>query len=311
MLVPVPGRVRFLERAFEWWFLGGKSMPLEMCLRKRKIFLKMSLQDFQHCNSHTRNGPEKAFCTHHRRSTVWFEGMLTLNELLPEEKRRLHELERQIMELERYDTEINGTGGFGGAPGSGNGRYGNGGSGMVKLPPQLSDIRLSITEMSRRLDELDKLVEKESKTRRSDMKRRVQHLRSAYENLVISLENYDKRRYQKDYSLQKHELFGKYSNSDPEIDDLEMAESSSLMKSQTMLNDYLNTGRETLGELLSQRERLKSVQTKVFDILSLLGISNSIMRAVEKRDLFDRYLVFGGMAVTIVILFLVIFYLRS
>jgi golgi SNAP receptor complex member 2 len=232
--------------------------------------------------------------------------MLTLNELLPEEKRRLHELEKQIMDLERYESETNG--GLGGAPGSGNGRYGNS-TGIAK--PQLSDIRLSVTEMARRLDELDKLVEKESKTRRSDMKRRVQHLRSAYENLVSSLENYDKRRYQKDYSLQKHELFGKYSNGDPEIDDLEMAESSSLIKSQTMLNDYLNTGRETLGELLSQRERLKSVQTKVLDILSLLGISNSIMRAVEKRDTFDKYLVFGGMAITLIILFLVIFYLRS
>lgn len=236
--------------------------------------------------------------------------MLTLNELLPEEKRRLHELERQIMELERYDSETATR--VGGAPGSGNGRYGNGNNnGVPKPPPQLSDIRLSVTEMCRRLDELDKLVEKESKTRRADMKRRVQHLRSAYENLVISLENYDKRRYQKDYSLQKHELFGKYSQSDPEINDLELAESSSLMNSQTMLNDYLNTGRETLGELLSQRERLKSVQTKVLDILSLLGISNSIMRAVEKRDLVDKYIVFGGMAATLVILFLVIFYLRS
>jgi golgi SNAP receptor complex member 2 len=216
--------------------------------------------------------------------------MLTWNELLPEEKRRLHELEGQIAELER-GSEVMGGGG--------------------RTQVSISDIRLSISEMARRLDELDKMVEKESKTRRADMKRRVNHLRSAYDNVVTSLENFDRRRYQKDYSLQKHELFGKYSNVDPEIADLEIAENSSLSNSNAMMNDYLHTGRETLSELLSQKERLKNVQTKVLDILNLLGISNSIMRAVEKRDVFDKYLVIGGMVLTLLVLAFVIFYLRG
>ena len=214
--------------------------------------------------------------------------MISLSELFPEEKRRLHELENQINELER-------------------GGGGGGGSSTI----QLSDIRISVSEMSRRLDDLEKLVNKESKTRRSDMKRRFLHLKSTYDNIVLSLENYDKRRYQKDYSLQKHELFGKYSNIDPELADIEMSENASLEKSNVMLSEYLTNGKETLMELISQRERLKSVQKKVFDILNLLGISNSIMRAVEKRDFNDKWIVFAGMILILFILAFVFFYLRK
>lgn len=215
--------------------------------------------------------------------------MISLSELLPEEKRRLHELENQIQELEREDNQS-----------------------KIKV----SDIRLSISEMNRRLEELEKLVNKESKTRRSDMKRRYLHLKSTFDNIVLSLENYDKRRYQKDFSLQKHELFGKYSSSsssnvDPELADIEMTENTSLEKSNLMISEYLTNGRETLMELISQRERLKSVQKKVFDILNLLGISNSIMRNVEKRDLYDKWIVFGGMFITLLILLFVFLYLRG
>lgn len=208
--------------------------------------------------------------------------MISLSELFPEEKRRLHELENQIIELEKGNSKI-----------------------------QVSDIRLSISEMNRRLEELEKLVNKESKTYRSDMKRRYQHLKSTYDNIVLSLENYDKRRYQQDYSLQKYELFGKYSNIDPELANIEITENKSLEKSNIMLSEYLVNGKETLMELISQRERLKSVQKKVFDILNLLGISNTIMRNVEKRDLHDKYIVFGGMFIVLLILAFVFFYLRG
>jgi len=67
-----------------------------------------------------------------------------LSELLPEEKRRLHELEQQYFSIERnkgYSKQLS------------------------------SDIYIKLSEMSFRLDEMEKLVVKESKIKRDDYRR--------------------------------------------------------------------------------------------------------------------------------------------
>src|SRR5690349_14398311 len=79
---------------------------------------------------------------------------IMLSELLPEEKKRLHDLEQQLAELEHGNTVI-----------------------------QTNDISLGLEEMATRLDELDKLVQKESKLRKDDYRRRVQHLRTTHNNI--------------------------------------------------------------------------------------------------------------------------------
>jgi Golgi SNAP receptor complex protein 2 len=64
-----------------------------------------------------------------------------------------------------------------------------------------------------------------------------------------------------------------------------------------MVGEYMQTGQETLMELMSQRERLKGVQRHVFDMLNYLGVSNSVLKTVERREVLDRIIVFGGMLI--------------
>ena len=191
-----------------------------------------------------------------------------IEELLPEEKRRLHSLEQQVIELERGTSSV-----------------------------QVSDIYVGLSELSFRLEELDKLVQRESKTRKDDFRRRVQHLKTNYSHIKSSLDNFCKRNQSNSFLSQKQKLFAE-ANSNRNMGDLEleMAESGSLERSNRMMGDYLALGQETLSELYSQKDRLKSVQKKVFDILNYLGISNTIMRAVERRDSVDRIIVLVGMA---------------
>ncbi len=94
------------------------------------------------------------------------------------------------------------------------------------------------------------------------------------------------------------------------MSDAEVAENTSLNNSSRIMNDYLATGKETLDNLLSQRERLKSVKRKLFDILNYLGLSNTIIRVVEKRDYVDKFIVYGGMIVITLLLILVYCYFR-
>jgi Golgi SNAP receptor complex protein 2 len=198
-----------------------------------------------------------------------------LSELIAEDKRRICELEQQLAEFERGGRNV-----------------------------YASDISLGLEEMTRRLDELEKQANKESKARRDDMRRRVQHLKNSHSHIKQSLDNLIKRRETSRFENEKRELFGN-SNEDYSNIDLEMAEGDSLSRSSNMINNYIATGREALNELLNQKDRLKGVQKKVLDILNLLGISGSIMRAVERRDVFDKWLVYIGIILITLLLFFV------
>lgn len=81
---------------------------------------------------------------------------------------------------------------------------------------------------------------------------------------------------------------------------------NSLDRSNSMLSDYLNTGQETLAELVSQRERLKGVKSMVFSLLNTLGVSQQVMDAITYLQTRDSYVAYGGMAlITIVFLWLI------
>lgn len=202
-----------------------------------------------------------------------------LSELLPEDKRRLHELEIQLVELEKENPNVH-----------------------------FFDVSLSVNEMGGRIEELEKLANRESKARRNDEKRRVQHLRVSYNHIKSSLENLSKKKEQAHFDARKY-LMGDLNGNTAKFD-LEAAENVSLNRSSAMINDYLETGKETLSELLSQRDRLKSIQRKVFDILNLLGVSNSIMRVVERRENVDKWIVFGGMFCILALMFVIYYYYK-
>lgn len=207
-----------------------------------------------------------------------------LSELLPEEKRRLHEIEQQLIELER-------------------------GSAII----QASDVYIGLQELNNRLNDLEKLLQKESKAKRDDFRRRLQHLRASHNHVKESLEGYIKRTGANDYNLQRIKLLAGAAKTGASTKDLEleMAENGSLTRSTKMINEYIVVGQETLGELVNQKERLKSIQRKAFDMLNYLGLSNTLLRHVEKRDGADKWIVFGGMAFILLLLFCIWWFLRK
>lgn len=63
-----------------------------------------------------------------------------------------------------------------------------------------------------------------------------------------------------------------------------------------------------LGNLRSQRETLKGAQKRIMDIGNTLGLSNHTMRLIERRIHEDKYVFFGGMGVTTIVIFLILYY---
>ena len=82
-----------------------------------------------------------------------------------------------------------------------------------------------------------------------------------------------------------------------------------LQRSHRHMDDMLSHGQIMLENLRDQRVTLKGIQKKVLDVASVLGMSNTVMRLIERRSEGDKYILFGGMAATCIIMYLVVKYL--
>jgi len=71
------------------------------------------------------------------------------------------------------------------------------------------------------------------------------------------------------------------------------------------IDDMINTGSNILSNLREQGGTLKGVQRKVLDMMNTLGLSNTVLRLIERRSSQDKIILFGGMIVTCIIMFLV------
>lgn len=70
----------------------------------------------------------------------------------------------------------------------------------------------------------------------------------------------------------------------------------------------LTAGSSTLETLRSQREKLKGAHKRILDIGNTLGLSNHTMRLIEKRISEDKYVVYAGMGVSLLIIFIFLYY---
>lgn len=86
-------------------------------------------------------------------------------------------------------------------------------------------------------------------------------------------------------------------------------ENPDLQNANTGVDDMLRSGSGILDNLKDQRSTLKGAHRRVMDLANTLGLSNTTMRLVERRAHEDKYILVGGMVVTLLIIVLVVIYL--
>ncbi len=79
-------------------------------------------------------------------------------------------------------------------------------------------------------------------------------------------------------------------------------EAESLRRSGEHVDEMQEIGNAVLRSFAEQRDRLKNAQRRVFDITSLLGVSNSVLKLIERRHSGDKALVYGGMVVVTILI---------
>ena len=62
--------------------------------------------------------------------------------------------------------------------------------------------------------------------------------------------------------------------------------------------------------LSPQRSTLKGVQRKVLDMAQTLGLSNDVLRMMERRQFWDKVILYGGMLMTLALIWFVFRYMR-
>ncbi|XXG65345.1 hypothetical protein AAC387_Pa05g3067 [Persea americana] len=85
---------------------------------------------------------------------------------------------------------------------------------------------------------------------------------------------------------------------DEEAQAMQSARNSSLM-----LDEAYATGVAVLSKYAEQRERLKSAQRKALDILNTVGLSNAVLKLIEKRHRVDKWVAYAGMFFTLFVVY--------
>mmetsp|Transcript_4083 Transcript_4083/g.4209 ORF Transcript_4083/g.4209 Transcript_4083/m.4209 type:complete len:163 (+) Transcript_4083:167-655(+) len=157
---------------------------------------------------------------------------------------------------------------------------------------------------------MNQLVLREAPAQREVWKRKIQELREETEGLKRQGENYDRIvntnvRHQKerDELLTRRRQRKEYSSTE-ERDNLNLSdEAKSWNQSHYMVTDLIANGEANLNSLVEQRQRMTGVSKFLGQIDDRLGISNSTMKVIERRDITDVYFVLGGCVITCIVIY--------
>ncbi|XP_020227464.1 membrin-11 [Cajanus cajan] len=169
-------------------------------------------------------------------------------------------------------------------------------------------VKKDITQIQSLCVEMDRLWRSvAAKPQRDLWKRKVEQISEEAESLRASLDKYNLRNQKRMREAnERAELLGR-ANGDSahvlRIFDEEAQAMQSVRTSSRELENANAIGEAILSSIHGQRERLKSAHRKALDILNTVGISNSVLRLIERRNRVDQWIKYAGMLLTVVFLF--------
>lgn len=181
----------------------------------------------------------------------------------------------------------------------------------------VSELYLVLEELNRQLDMMEQLLLRETPAQRQVWKQKITFTRQEAANLqqqAQAAESYYassqlRNPYASHVRDREEVLRHRRQRRGAAEDDMQnlAQESQSLQQSQSAVMSLISQGQESLDGLYRQRQQLRGVRRFVVDIDSALGLSQSTMRIIERRDITDAYLVAAGMVVTLIVIYIVWF----
>ena len=124
-------------------------------------------------------------------------------------------------------------------------------------------------------------------------------------NITRKKQERDERERQRDLLLQrKFTPINPQSNGETHLNlDHSLHYSQQLDSVHARLDGILDQAGASLSNLRIQGLNLKNVQKKMISLGNMLGLSSTVIHSIERRTASDWWLLFGGMIVTLIIMF--------
>ncbi|KAJ9693703.1 hypothetical protein PVL29_009585 [Vitis rotundifolia] len=175
--------------------------------------------------------------------------------------------------------------------------------------PELSfAVKKDISQIQSLCVEMDRLWRSISaKSQRDLWKRKVEQVVEESDSLKESLDKYFLRHQKRMMEAKERaELLGR-ANGDSahvlRIFDEEAQAMQSARNSSMMLEEAYSKGVAILTKYADQRDRLKGAHRKALDVLNTVGLSNSVLKLIERRNRVDKWIKYTGMVVSVVVLY--------
>uniref|UniRef100_A0A0A1WEI5 Probable Golgi SNAP receptor complex member 2 n=1 Tax=Zeugodacus cucurbitae TaxID=28588 RepID=A0A0A1WEI5_ZEUCU len=210
----------------------------------------------------------------------------------------------------------------------------------LDTPDVENEIQMKITAVNSNCDRLDVLLYKVPASQRPSAKMRIDQLKYDTRHLQSSLQIYREKRQRRliersereqllshrfaanntgvtetcldmDYSLQHHTQLNSAHQGVTEtcLDmDYSLQHHTQLNSAHQGVDEMIASGGDILSSLINQRETLKGAHRRIHAIGSTLGLSNHTMKLIERRFVEDKYVMLGGMCITLLIIGLVIYF---
>lgn len=147
---------------------------------------------------------------------------------------------------------------------------------------------------------------------RQNAKMRVDQLKYDIRHLYAALHSHqEKRQRRENEHSEREQLLNRRFTANPDLAidiDYTLEHHNSMQNAHRGVDDMIMTGSNVLESLRSQRDTLKGAHKRILDIGNTLGLSNETMKWIERRVIEDKYVLYGGMAITLLIILLIIYY---
>lgn len=181
------------------------------------------------------------------------------------------------------------------------------------------EIQARIDSITSNCERLDILIYKEPLSRRTNGKLRIDQLKYDKVHLQAALDTYRNRKYQRlqeererEALLNHHFQPNSYGETSIAMDQGQMIYAQkhhdSLQNANRGVDDMLQSGAGILENLRDQRMTIKGAHRRLYDIANSLGLSNTTMRLIERRAYQDKFILLGGMLLTLIVISLIVVY---
>mmetsp|Transcript_28548 Transcript_28548/g.64635 ORF Transcript_28548/g.64635 Transcript_28548/m.64635 type:complete len:217 (-) Transcript_28548:427-1077(-) len=176
-----------------------------------------------------------------------------------------------------------------------------------------STISQHLNTLARELDALERLLPELALQERNMWRKKISQLQEQTNSQRASLSKFSSKLQQRMRDAEERAalLQGK-TNGDHaiSIEDGLIREGQAISSASSQLDGLTGNATSILSSLVDQTSTIKGVQRKVLDMATTLGVSNNVIRMIERRQFWDKVLLYGGMLFTLFLLWFSFVHLR-